>query len=132
MDKAPKKEALSLDEIRNENVANHLRKIYIPTWKCSRVNRELDEVGKWNGNTLSEKEVWTVNASAALEAAFDVLEDQENVIMVFVRQRGDKGDPIMGLAVTCLSEEQNVEFRIPNIDFPHKVTVVGGKEKKSQ
>lgn len=118
----------SLQERRDANAANHLRKVYIPTFKYSQVNRELDEVGKWNGKTLSEKEVWITNVSAALDAAYPVIEDSENVIMVFVRQKkAGEQDSNIGLAVTTLSEEQNVEVRIPKMDFPHKVTVVSGK-----
>ena len=91
-----------------------VRKCYSPTFRYKQVNRELDEVGKWNGKTLSEKEVWIANISACLDASWGVFgEDDGTMLCILMRQKkAGSDDPVMAIMTTGVTEDEDLEIKI--------------------
>lgn len=115
-----------------------VRKCHVPTFRYTQVNRGMDEVGKWNGEILSEKEVWIANVSACLDASWGVFgEDDGTMLCIVMRQKKvGSDDPVIAIMTTGVTEDEDLEIKIgstnqsPTIDINTKISIATAPEKK--
>lgn len=108
-----------------------VRKCSAPCFRYKQVNRGTDEVGKWNGKILSEKEVWIANVVACLDASWGVFGDEDGTMMcLFVRQKKEgSDDPVMTVITTGVKSTEDLEIKVgatnmsPSIDLNTKITI---------
>jgi hypothetical protein len=105
---------------------SEVRKVYVPCIREEQANQVYDDQGMPTGEILPFDEVIKTNLCHAVNAGISVLNDDDTVIYFCVSQKTETGH-VMTWCGTCLKDNQEVEFVLPEIVLP-KVTLTGKQE----